>query len=408
VWNEQHGVSVCDLFPYGENSPDLEKESNEIDSSQAEGYTRQEITFSGSVNVRQIGHATLHLGRHNETYLIPLPNVKIKGILTGSPYPELQGTYHIPSTSNYASRIEFSSSGWFSGSDKKHSFHAAVYRDGAEDRPLYTITGNWDSTFIIKDTSRNVDIETFDVRTAKTTPLTTDSIEEQDPWESRVAWRGVREALERGDMQAAADAKSKLERGQREMRMNDDDGKHWNRLFYRAEQSDKIADELASKIHQTLDPSATVAVWKFRVKEWEAGQLKKPYRGDLKPDNTRVDRQVQPPNRSEDIDAVSASLNTPAVHESQRPSDGQEVSQHQLSSADFSESEPRDLTPQLAQPATVTPTTNSKQMTPEADHAPQNEAADNSQLASGVGDLTVTEKVQVEEYLRDKYASSDR
>ena len=51
----------------------------------AEGFTRQEITFSGSVNIQQIGHAVLHVDKYEEDYLIPLPNVKVKGILTGGP-----------------------------------------------------------------------------------------------------------------------------------------------------------------------------------------------------------------------------------------------------------------------------------------------------------------------------------
>lgn len=61
LWNEKHGV-------------------------RAEGYTRQEITFNGAVNIQQIGQAVLHLDAHDEDYLIPLPNIKVKGILTGYVY----------------------------------------------------------------------------------------------------------------------------------------------------------------------------------------------------------------------------------------------------------------------------------------------------------------------------------
>ncbi|KAK5269323.1 hypothetical protein LTR99_006757 [Exophiala xenobiotica] len=262
VWNEEHGVS-------------------------AEGYTRQEITFSGNLNIQQIGHATLHLARHNETYLIPLPNVKVKGILTGGPYPELQGTYHIPSTNGYMSTIEFGSKGLFSSSDKKHSFEAKVYREGEESRPLYTVSGNWDGVFVTHDVRKDVQVEKYDVQTARTTPLATDPIDEQDPWESRLAWRGVREALERGDMQGAADAKSKLENGQREMHSADEDGKNWNRLFYTAGQRDEIAETLARKIGQAFDPTDTIAAWTFRLREWQDGKFRKPYHSGLRPDNTR-------------------------------------------------------------------------------------------------------------------------
>ncbi|EXJ58537.1 hypothetical protein A1O7_05964 [Cladophialophora yegresii CBS 114405] len=265
VWNEEHGVA-------------------------AEGYTRQEITFSGSINIQQIGHATLHLAQQDETYLIPLPNIKIKGVLTGSPYPELQGTHYIPSTNGYTSVIDFSGKGLFSSSDKKHSFQAKVYRHGEEDHPLYTVSGHWDGQFKIHDCKNGVDLETFNVVAAKTTPPKTEPLAAQDPWESRRAWQGVREALERGDMQGAADAKAKIEDGQREMRKTDADGTEWKQLFYESESKpDDVAAMLATKVGVSFDPEGTLGAWRFRHREWEQGLFKKPYHGDLLPDNSRVD-----------------------------------------------------------------------------------------------------------------------
>ncbi|KAI1630211.1 hypothetical protein EDD37DRAFT_559176, partial [Exophiala viscosa] len=223
LWNEEHGVS-------------------------AEGYTRQEISFSGNLNIKQIGHAIVHLSRHNESFLIPLPDVKVKSIITGSPYPELEGTYYIPSTNGYMSTIVFGSKGLFSSSSKKHSFEAKVYREGEEGSPLYTVTGNWDGVFVTHDVRTDTEIDRFDVETAKTTPLVTDPLDEQDPWESRRAWHDVRQALQRGDMQGAADAKSKLENGQRDLHKNDPDGKSWERLFYATVPHDEVAEGLAKKI----------------------------------------------------------------------------------------------------------------------------------------------------------------
>merc|ERR1712093_255870 len=187
----------------------------------------------------------------------------------------------------YMSTIEFGSKGLFSSSDKKHSFEAKVYREGEADRPLYTVSGNWDGVFVTHDVRKDLQIEKYDVQTAKTTPLTTDPIDDQDPWESRLAWRGVREALERGDMQGAADAKSKLENGQRELHGADEDGKQWNRWFYTAGQRDEIAEVLARKIGQTFDPADTVAAWTFRLREGQDGKFRKPYHGGLRPDNTK-------------------------------------------------------------------------------------------------------------------------
>ncbi|KAH0844937.1 Protein kes1 [Fonsecaea pedrosoi] len=273
VWNEKHGVT-------------------------AEGYTRQEITFSGNVNIQQIGHATLHLAHHNETYLVPLPNIKIKGLLTGSPYPELQGTHHIPCTSGYTSTIDFSGRGLFSGADRKHSFEARVYRDDRHSdddeeeghaSPIYTVSGHWDGQFVIRDPRQDIELETFDVTTAATTPLVTDPITEQDPWESRRAWCDVREALQRGDMQGAADAKARVENGQREMRKTDGDGADWQRLFFQpGSRASEVAVSLAQKVGLVLNPEDTVAAWSFRRDEWDGGRLRRPYHGDLRPDNSHA------------------------------------------------------------------------------------------------------------------------
>lgn len=219
--------------------------------------------------------------------------MKIKGILTGGPYPELQGAYKIPSTSGYTSSIDFEGKGFFGSSSNKHKFDAKVYRDGEADNPLYTISGNWDSTFIIRDVGNAQDIETFDVSTAPTTQITTDPLSEQDPWESRSAWCDVREALKRGNMQAAADAKSKLENGQRQMRRYDGDGKDWDRLFYRADNIDEVAEQLARGIGQSINPKETVSAWKFRIDDWNEGKFRRPYRGHILPDNSHGEEQRQ-------------------------------------------------------------------------------------------------------------------
>ena len=262
VWNDDHGVY-------------------------AEGFTRQEITFNGSINIQQIGHATLRLSKHNdETYLIPLPNVKVSGILTGTPYPELSGTYYIPSTNGYISSIDFSGTSLFSSSKKKHSFDAKVYKEGNEGSPLYKVTGNWDSEFTIHDVKEDRDIETFDVPNSKSTQIMTDSLDDQDPWETRRAWRNVREALEKGDMQGTSDAKNELENGQRAMRKDQgDDGGSFPRIFFKAVEKKPIAEELSRKIGATIDPKQTEGTWLFNLDAWENG-IEKPYHGDLRPDNS--------------------------------------------------------------------------------------------------------------------------
>lgn len=144
----------------------------------------------------------------------------------------------------------------------------------------------------------------------------TEPLSEQDPWESRLAWRDVREALQKGDMQTAADAKSKLENGQREMRKLDGDGKNWNRLFYDAGSVDEVADRLAREIGDTIDPKETVAAWKFRIKDWNEGKFQRPYRGGNLPDNSH--RQGQMHKDGDEDEALPETNGEPVMDD--RPS----------------------------------------------------------------------------------------
>lgn len=70
------------------------------------------MTFSTSINIKQTGHAVLHIDKYDEDYLIPFPDVKVKGFLSGTLYPELDGTYHIIS-SDFISEMKFSGKGLF-------------------------------------------------------------------------------------------------------------------------------------------------------------------------------------------------------------------------------------------------------------------------------------------------------
>lgn len=274
VWNQQHGVY-------------------------AEGFTRQEITLGlGNVTVRQMGHALLTLrGHDDETYLIPLPDVKVKGLLSGlaGTYPELEGTYTIPCTSGYYSVVEFSGRSLLS-SGAKNGVSARIFGPGrhgtAGHEPLYTVAGHWNESFTIyngAEPSKEASIETITIQDLPTTPLKLldEDPEAQDVWESRRAWKAVREALERRDMTGTAEAKSVIEQGQRAMRKDEArEAREWETLFFRPEKEDKLATELHRSILKELRPEDTVALWKFNQELWDSG-IQKPFRGQLSPDNEK-------------------------------------------------------------------------------------------------------------------------
>lgn len=270
LWNEKHGVF-------------------------AEGFTRQEISLNlGNIAIKQSGHALLTLKTHDdETYLIPLPDVKVKGIFTGlsGTYPELDGRYTIPSTSGYYSVIDFSGKSLLS-SGTKNEFVAKVYAPGkAEPEPLYTVTGNWNDSFTTykgADTSKEAVVETLILKDLPTVPIKPleEDLDAQDPWETRRAWGKVREALMQGDMAGTAKAKAVLEQGQRRMRKEEQgSGRSWEPLFFKPQKEDPVAASLYRSILKELKPEDTVAIWKFDEHLWQQ-DLKKPFHGALTPDNT--------------------------------------------------------------------------------------------------------------------------
>ncbi|EME83075.1 oxysterol bindin protein [Pseudocercospora fijiensis CIRAD86] len=258
LWNEKHGV-------------------------RAEGYTRQEITFSGSVNIQQIGHAILHLDEFNEDYLIPLPDVKVKGIVTGSPYPELQGSHSLISSSGYIAEVDFSGKGMLGLSGEKNHVKASVYGTGDKKHKdaLFTAEGSWSRGFDIQDRSGRV-IDSYDVAAAKASDFRVLPEQEQDPWESRKAWRRVIESIHKGDMHSVANHKSELENAQRELRTRPETAEEsWQCLFFSRESRHPVAEKLLSEVDQRVDSKSTCGVWRFNAEA--AGRVQRPWRGDLTP-----------------------------------------------------------------------------------------------------------------------------
>ncbi|KAL1305795.1 hypothetical protein AAFC00_003959 [Neodothiora populina] len=262
LWNDDHGV-------------------------RADGFACQSITFNGSVNIKQMGHAILHVVKYDEDYLIPLPNVKVQGLLTGSPYPELSGTYQIISSSGYVSEIDFSGKKLFGISGKKNIVRATLSgrRDAGKSKPLYTVEGTWNDKFTIRDEGSGKDIEVYDTSANPATPLRTADSTLQDAWESRKAWGQTIQSLNNGQMQAASDAKSKVEEGQREMRRQEAQQRNkWQPVFFRNDPQDERYSKLASLAETTPELDPQLGFWRFDLDKADAAR--KPFHGESRPDNT--------------------------------------------------------------------------------------------------------------------------
>lgn len=258
LWNEKHGI-------------------------RAEGFTQQEITFNGSVSIKQKGYAVLHIDRFDEDYLVPVPNVKVKGIISGWPYPELQGEYSLISSTGYVSHIKFEGKGFF-GSGTKNGFAARMFHVDQPKEDLYTVKGAWSSSATIIDARSGQELDTFDVSTLQSAKLEAPELSEQDPWESRKAWREVIAALRRGDMRGTANSKSVVEQGQRQMRKDETArGEHWKTLFFHRAEQDPVFEQLSLHDNGSFTVDCTGGIWK--VDQQAIKQTKKPYHGDLAPNN---------------------------------------------------------------------------------------------------------------------------
>jgi len=237
------------------------------------------------VHVKQFGYAVLHLDQHEgEKYLIPLPSVTVKGVLTGGSYPELSEQCHIVSSSGCVAEIDFTGKGMLGFGGEKNHFSAAVYGSGDQKRKdaLFTVEGEWNKALTFKDAEGKV-VETYDVAAAGEAEFRTLPIENQDPFESHKAWDGVISSINKGNMSGVAESKSKLENGQRALRKKAEFSESkWEPLFFRKASGDSEAQTLLDHIGKSFDPAQTCGIWKIdkeRLKSIE----QRPWRGDLTP-----------------------------------------------------------------------------------------------------------------------------
>lgn len=251
----------------------------------ADGYARVEMTFSGTVNIRQFGHTILRIEKFDEDYLLPFPEVQVHGFLSACLYPEILGTYKIISSSGYVSEINFLGKGFFRG--KKNYFEARVYHPSQpKNSCLYEVNGVWSESWEVRDGRTGEVVEKYTVDAPENRPSTMEinTVEKQDPWESRHAWNDVIGALKGGDLWAAAAAKQKVEEAQRKIRLHDKKmEKPWEPLFFESipGHEHEAFHRLAKGTGNALSDLETKGVWRF--KDEDAEMIQRPFRGSLTP-----------------------------------------------------------------------------------------------------------------------------
>ena len=139
---------------------------------------------------------------------------------------------------------------------------------------MYSVDGQWSDSFTIKEGEgkKAPEVDTYNAKATKTTPLTVAAIEQQDPFESRKAWRMVGKSIEKGDMDATSHYKSRIEMAQRALRKKEQDEKRdWQRVFFsQAEPSspeEVTFQSLVKVINRAggwqVEPEKTGGIWRF-------------------------------------------------------------------------------------------------------------------------------------------------
>ena len=240
---------------------------NQDSGVQLQGYNGQKTSFSGGrINVKQVGHAILHLKKYKEDYLITLPSLHIEGLITRSPFVELERSSYIQSSTGFVAKIDYSGRGWLSG--KKNSFVASLYSKGQEKNALYKIEGQWSKSFTIRDNKSNKNLETVELTSIKTKPLQVPPIDKQDPLESRRAWQKVAEAIRKGDMSTTSAEKSAIENAQRTLRKKEqEEGRVWSSRFFKRTEQYPVLKSLATSLGESLNNDMTNGIWVFDSNE---------------------------------------------------------------------------------------------------------------------------------------------
>ncbi|KAL1898232.1 hypothetical protein Sste5346_003638 [Sporothrix stenoceras] len=271
--------------------------ADDVHGVRADGYARVEMTFSGNVQVRQVGHAVVRIDTYDEEYLIPLPDIKVRGFLSGRLYPEITDTYHVVGSSGYSAEIKFTGQGLAWGGTR-NAFTANVFGPGEPKKRevLYTIEGVWSKGWTVRDARSGAVLEKYDVDAPENAPapIVLPDTATQDPWESRRAWAGVLDGLGKGDLSQTVAEKSKIEQAQRRMRAQEAAaGEVWTPLLFKNGEHDGdavfhrlAAGAVAAGANLQLHDDRTKGVW--RVDDDKIKNLQRPFRAGLTPLGERV------------------------------------------------------------------------------------------------------------------------
>ncbi|XP_051928788.1 oxysterol-binding protein-related protein 9 isoform X1 [Hippocampus zosterae] len=183
-----------------------------------------------SIGVYNIGQGCVSCLEHDEHYILNFPNGYGRSILT-VPWVELGGECNIScSKSGYNANIVFHTKPFYGG--KKHRITAEIFAPN-DKKSFCSIEGEWNGVMFAKwatgENTSFIDTKRMGIIKKKVRKL-----EDQLTYESRRLWRDVTLNLKLKDIDAATEAKHRLEEKQRvEARERKENEQQWEtRLFH--------------------------------------------------------------------------------------------------------------------------------------------------------------------------------
>ncbi|KAF8961642.1 hypothetical protein BDZ97DRAFT_1905487 [Flammula alnicola] len=236
------------------------------------GHNAQKTSFSsGSIIVKQIGHALLSVG-DTEHFLITLPKLRIDGLWYGSPYIELADTSYIVGGGHICS-IEYKGKGYFSG--KSHTFKATVVpmpgHGGAGPREI-VVEGTWHENSRFTKGGAGSFHEVHEHK-EEVEPVEWDA--EIGEYETRRLWFLVAKGIREGDFELASREKSRIENEQRQRRKDEAaEGTSWQLKHFDHVDNDPIYEQHA-RTAKIMPPAEDTYVFKGHWPAAFAGALAK-------------------------------------------------------------------------------------------------------------------------------------
>ncbi|XP_078417245.1 oxysterol-binding protein-related protein 9 isoform X2 [Cetorhinus maximus] len=183
-----------------------------------------------SIGVHNIGQGCVSLLDYDEHYILTFPNGYGRSILT-VPWVELGGECNITcAKTGYTANITFHTKPFYGG--KKHRITAEIFSPN-DKKCFISIEGEWNGVMYVKwstgESSMFIDTKKLPIIKKKVRKL-----EDQEDFESRRLWKDVTHNLKVKDIDAATDAKHRLEERQRaEARERKENEVQWEtRVFH--------------------------------------------------------------------------------------------------------------------------------------------------------------------------------